>query len=172
MAKSPKSDPGFKVCSFCGKSADVARRLIAGPGVFICDECVHVCKKILDDEEEHLSVEFTEDIPKPREIKAYLDGYVIAQEQAKRTLSVAVYRGAAAEPFAQIRMATELTGVRKFLARLDATVPVRAVYEAGGCGYWLARAGWAAGDRREMAGQLRLPHPHHMALALLGGRQR
>ncbi|MCX7028974.1 MAG: ATP-dependent Clp protease ATP-binding subunit ClpX [Spirochaetes bacterium] len=91
MAKSPKSDPGFKVCSFCGKSADVARRLIAGPGVFICDECVHVCKKILDDEEEHLSVEFTEDIPKPREIKAYLDGYVIAQEQAKRTLSVAVY---------------------------------------------------------------------------------
>jgi ATP-dependent Clp protease ATP-binding subunit ClpX len=91
MAKSPKSDPGFKVCSFCGKSADVARRLIAGPGVFICDECVHVCKKILDDEEEHLSVEFTEDIPKPREIKAYLDGYVIAQEHAKRTLSVAVY---------------------------------------------------------------------------------
>jgi ATP-dependent Clp protease ATP-binding subunit ClpX len=91
MAKSSKSEPAFKVCSFCGKSADVARRLIAGPGVFICDECVHVCKKILDDEEEHLSVEFTEDIPKPREIKEYLDGYVIAQEQAKRTLSVAVY---------------------------------------------------------------------------------
>jgi ATP-dependent Clp protease ATP-binding subunit ClpX len=91
MAKSSKSDPAFKVCSFCGKSADVARRLIAGPGVFICDECVHVCKKILDDEEEHLSVEFTEDIPKPRAIKEYLDGYVIAQEQAKRTLSVAVY---------------------------------------------------------------------------------
>jgi ATP-dependent Clp protease ATP-binding subunit ClpX len=91
MAKSSKSEPAFKVCSFCGKSADVARRLIAGPGVFICDECVHVCKKILDDEEEHLSVEFTEDIPKPRAIKEYLDGYVIAQEQAKRTLSVAVY---------------------------------------------------------------------------------
>src|SRR4030042_250008 len=50
MAKSPKSDPGFKVCSFCGKSADVARRLIAGPGVFICDEGVHVWKKILADE--------------------------------------------------------------------------------------------------------------------------
>src|SRR5512137_558410 len=91
MAKSQKSDPGFKVCSFCGKSADVARRLIAGPGVFICDECVHVCKKILDDEEEHLSVEFTEDIPRPREIKGYLDQYVIAQEQAKKALSVAVY---------------------------------------------------------------------------------
>ena len=64
MAKTPKSE-GFKVCSFCGKSADVARRLIAGPGVFICDECVNVCKKILDEEEENLSIEFTEDIPKP-----------------------------------------------------------------------------------------------------------
>jgi transposase len=63
------------------------------------------------------------------------------------TLSVAVYRGQEAEPFAQTRMATELTGVRKFLARLDATVPVRAVYEAGGCGYWLARAirSWGMG---------------------------
>ena len=90
MAKTPKSD-GFKVCSFCGKSADVARRLIAGPGVFICDECVNVCKKILDEEEENLSIEFTEDIPKPREIKDYLDQYVIAQEQAKKVLSVAVY---------------------------------------------------------------------------------
>ncbi len=90
MAKPPKSE-GFKVCSFCGKSADIARRLIAGPGVFICDECVHVCKKILDEEEENLSLEFTEDIPKPREIKEYLDQFVISQEQAKKVLSVAVY---------------------------------------------------------------------------------
>ncbi len=90
MAKPPKSE-GFKVCSFCGKSADIARRLIAGPGVFICDECVNVCKKILDEEEESLSLEFTEDIPKPREIKEYLDQFVISQEQAKRVLSVAVY---------------------------------------------------------------------------------
>jgi ATP-dependent Clp protease ATP-binding subunit ClpX len=90
MAKPPKSE-GFKVCSFCGKSADIARRLIAGPGVFICDECVNVCKKILDEEEENLSLEFTEDIPKPHEIKEYLDQYVIAQEQAKKVLSVAVY---------------------------------------------------------------------------------
>ncbi len=90
MAKPQKND-GFKVCSFCGKSADIARRLIAGPGVFICDECVHVCKKILDEEEENLSTEFTEDIPKPREIKEYLDKYVISQEQAKKVLSVAVY---------------------------------------------------------------------------------
>jgi ATP-dependent Clp protease ATP-binding subunit ClpX len=90
MAKPAKSD-GYKVCSFCGKSADIARRLIAGPGVFICDECVHVCKKILDEEEENLSLEFTEDIPKPKDIKEYLDQFVISQEQAKKVLSVAVY---------------------------------------------------------------------------------
>jgi ATP-dependent Clp protease ATP-binding subunit ClpX len=82
---------GLKVCSFCGKSADTARRLIAGPGVFICDECVHVCKKILDEEEEILATEFQEDIPKPKEIKEYLDQYVIGQEDAKKVFSVAVY---------------------------------------------------------------------------------
>lgn len=80
-----------KLCSFCGKSADTARRLIAGPGVYICDECVSVCKKILDDEEEVFSTEFQEDIPKPKEIKRYLDQYVIGQEEAKKVLSVAVY---------------------------------------------------------------------------------
>jgi ATP-dependent Clp protease ATP-binding subunit ClpX len=69
----------------------MARRLIAGPGVFICDECVQVCKKILDEEDELLAGEFKEDIPKPKEIKEYLDQYVIGQEQAKKVLSVAVY---------------------------------------------------------------------------------
>ena len=82
---------GQKVCSFCGKNADVARRLIAGPGVYICDECVQVCKKILDEEEDVLSNEFLEEIPTPREIKKYLDLYVMGQEQAKKALSVAVY---------------------------------------------------------------------------------
>ena len=72
MAKTSKAN-GQKLCSFCGKSADTARRLIAGPGVYICDECVTVCKKILDDEEENLTAEFQEEIPKPKEIKRYLD---------------------------------------------------------------------------------------------------
>mgnify|MGYP003309972750 CR=1 FL=1 len=90
MAKTGKSD-GQKLCSFCGKSADTARRLIAGPGVYICDECITVCKKILDDEEEVLAAEFQEENPKPREIKAVLDDYVIGQERAKKILSVAVY---------------------------------------------------------------------------------
>ncbi len=80
-----------KVCSFCGKSADTARRLIAGPGVFICDECIDVCKRILDDEDRMVTDDLTEELPKPKEIKEFLDQYVIGQEQAKKVLSVAVY---------------------------------------------------------------------------------
>ena len=89
MGKTAKADD--KLCSFCGKTADTARRLIAGPGVYICDECVIVCKKILDDEEEVLSAEFQDEVPKPKEIKRYLDQYVIGQENAKKVLAVAVY---------------------------------------------------------------------------------
>ena len=90
MGKTSRNE-GQKVCSFCGKNADIARRLIAGPGVYICDECVHVCKKILDDEEDVLSNEFLDEVPTPHEIKEYLDQYVMGQEAAKKTLSVAVY---------------------------------------------------------------------------------
>lgn len=89
MAKT--RNDGLKVCSFCGKSADIARRLIAGPGVFICDECVNVCKKILDEEEDVLTSEFIDEVPTPQDIKGYLDNYVIGQEMAKKFLSVAVY---------------------------------------------------------------------------------
>ena len=80
-----------QVCSFCGKSADTARRIIAGPGVFICDHCVDVCRGILDEENQQLSTEFTGDIPTPKEMKAHLDQYIIGQEQAKKTLAVAIY---------------------------------------------------------------------------------
>ncbi len=80
-----------KVCSFCGKSADTARRLIAGPGVFICDECIDVCKRILDDEDRMITADLTEELPTPKDIKEFLDQYVIGQDQAKKVLSVAVY---------------------------------------------------------------------------------
>jgi ATP-dependent Clp protease ATP-binding subunit ClpX len=79
-------------CSFCGKNADMTRRLIAGPNdVFICDECVEMCRKILSEEDRDLSTQFTGDIPTPREIKSYLDLFVIGQDDAKKALSVAVY---------------------------------------------------------------------------------
>lgn len=80
-----------QTCSFCGKNADTARRIIAGPGVFICDHCIDVCKGILEEENQQLSTEFTGEIPTPKEMKAHLDQYIIGQEQAKKTLSVALY---------------------------------------------------------------------------------
>ncbi|MDC7232232.1 MAG: ATP-dependent Clp protease ATP-binding subunit ClpX [Spirochaetales bacterium] len=80
----------LKVCSFCGKHSDVAKKLIAGPGVYICDECVQVCNKIMS-EEENISSDFVDDIPTPKEIKEYLDQYVIGQDAAKKYLSVGVY---------------------------------------------------------------------------------
>ncbi|MBD2181564.1 ATP-dependent protease ATP-binding subunit ClpX [Planktothrix sp. FACHB-1355] len=108
---SPKYDSHLK-CSFCGKSQEQVRKLIAGPGVYICDECVDLCNEILDEElldsgptspqpsprsepsqkrrnrSSHLSLH---QIPKPREIKKYLDEHVIGQDEAKKVLSVAVY---------------------------------------------------------------------------------
>ena len=81
-----------RACSFCGKSADMARRLIAGPkDVFICDECVEMCRKILAEEDQELSTQFTGDVPTPKEIKDYLDFFCIGQDTAKKALAVAVY---------------------------------------------------------------------------------
>ncbi|EPY6468755.1 ATP-dependent Clp protease ATP-binding subunit ClpX [Clostridium sporogenes] len=78
-------------CSFCGKTQDQVRRLIAGPGVYICDECIELCSEIISDEfEDDIQVDLTS-LPKPTEIKIYLDQYVIGQEDAKKSLSVAVY---------------------------------------------------------------------------------
>lgn len=78
-------------CSFCGKSQDQVRRLIAGPGVYICDECIELCSEIIADEfDENISIEVGS-LSKPSEIKNYLDQYVIGQEEAKKALSVAVY---------------------------------------------------------------------------------
>src|SRR5699024_4549858 len=81
-------------CSFCGKDASQVKRLIAGPNVFICDECVELCKDIIDQEKIDLPDESFanfEDLPKPKEIKKILDQYVIQQEEGKKTLAVSVY---------------------------------------------------------------------------------
>lgn len=84
-------EKGQLKCSFCGKTQDQVRKLVAGPGVYICDECIELCNEIIEEEfGEETEINFT-DIPKPQEIKSILDQYVIGQEQAKKTLSVAVY---------------------------------------------------------------------------------
>ena len=78
-------------CSFCGKSQKQVKKLIAGPGVYICDECIELCNDIIEEElSEPTEVRF-EDLPKPREIFDFLNDYVVGQEQAKKILSVAVY---------------------------------------------------------------------------------
>ncbi|MFZ0012961.1 MAG: ATP-dependent Clp protease ATP-binding subunit ClpX [Acidimicrobiia bacterium] len=78
-------------CSFCGKSQKQVKKLIAGPGVYICDECIDLCNEIIEEEFSTTEeITFTE-LPKPSEIKTYLDDYVVGQEEAKRKLSVAVY---------------------------------------------------------------------------------
>src|SRR5436190_2475614 len=82
------------MCSFCGKSHSEVRKLIAGPGVYICDSCINVCKNILDkelsdDARRHTTT--TIRVPKPIDIRRQLDQYVIGQDQAKKTLSVAVH---------------------------------------------------------------------------------
>lgn len=85
---------GKPCCSFCGKREGQVKRLISGRGVFICDECVDFCKSMLDEEKENDAAEQlanAADLPKPQEIKAILDEYVIGQDEAKKTLSVAVY---------------------------------------------------------------------------------
>ncbi|HEX6308082.1 MAG TPA: ATP-dependent Clp protease ATP-binding subunit ClpX [Longimicrobiales bacterium] len=78
-------------CSFCGKSKESVKKFISGPSVYICNECVSLCNEILAEEEEREAAEAVPRVPTPREIKEILDQYVIGQEQAKRSLAVAVY---------------------------------------------------------------------------------
>ena len=92
MAKNENRSGGVR-CSFCGKPQEAVRKIIAGPGVFICDECVNLCTDIIEEEAyaEGKDLEELAQIPSPEEIKKVLDEYVIGQEEAKKTLSVAVY---------------------------------------------------------------------------------
>jgi ATP-dependent Clp protease ATP-binding subunit ClpX len=93
MVKNPvRGDDGkLLYCSFCGKSQHEVRKLIAGPSVFVCDECVELCNDIIREELEDRAESHAHKLPKPHEIKNVLDEYVIGQERAKKVLAVAVY---------------------------------------------------------------------------------
>ena len=90
MAKQEKMDRHLR-CSFCGKSRDEVRKLIAGPTVYICDECVNLCNDIIAEDWEEAKEEISSKLKKPSEIKHHLDQYVVGQERAKKILSVAVH---------------------------------------------------------------------------------
>ena len=79
-------------CSFCGKSQNDVRKLIAGPGVYVCNECIDICNEIINDDEQNESASVRTNLPKPQEIKSFLDEYVIGQDESKKRLSVAVYQ--------------------------------------------------------------------------------
>jgi len=90
MAKFSEADALLK-CSFCGKSQKQVKKLIAGPGVYICDECIELCNEIIEEELGEASLPVLAELPKPREIYAFLADYVVGQDATKKALSVAVY---------------------------------------------------------------------------------
>lgn len=93
MTKTPSKDDkkGTLYCSFCGKSQHEVKKLIAGPNVFICDECIGLCTDIITEEHQESAVKEAGKMPAPKKIKEVLDDYVIGQELAKKVLSVSVY---------------------------------------------------------------------------------
>ena len=86
-----EEDKGQLKCSFCGKTQEQVRKLVAGPGVYICDECIELCNEIIAEEFSEDAEVGLKDVPKPKEIRHILDQYVIGQDEAKKSLSVAVY---------------------------------------------------------------------------------
>ncbi|MBU1740499.1 MAG: ATP-dependent Clp protease ATP-binding subunit ClpX [Proteobacteria bacterium] len=106
MTKKGNGKTSDLVCSFCGKSQDEVKKLIAGPSVYICDECIELCNEIIAEEYEKDEAEAQLSIPKPKEIKTQLDDYVIDQDPAKKVLSVAVHNH-----YKRIETKVDLNGV-------------------------------------------------------------
>jgi ATP-dependent Clp protease ATP-binding subunit ClpX len=94
-------------CSFCGKSQKQVKKLIAGPGVYICDECIDLCNEIIEEELSETTEFSFDELPKPTEIRGFLNQYVVGQDDAKRTLAVAVYNH-----YKRVQAGGELTGKR------------------------------------------------------------
>jgi ATP-dependent Clp protease ATP-binding subunit ClpX len=91
MVRTGPATADLLTCSFCGKSQKQVKKLIGGPGVYICDECVELCNEIIDEELAELGESELRELPKPREINGFLDEFVVGQDVAKRALAVAVY---------------------------------------------------------------------------------
>jgi len=103
MAKFPEGE--LLKCSFCGKTQKQVKKLIAGPGVYICDECIDLCNEIIEEELSEPTETQTGELPRPREIFSFLDDYIVGQERAKKILSVAVYNH-----YKRVRAATTSAG--------------------------------------------------------------
>ena len=95
-------------CSFCGKSQNEVKKLIAGPSVYVCNECIDICNEIINDDEQSETASVRSALPKPQEIKAFLDEYVIGQDETKKRLSVAVYQHYKRIEMSKIRPDVEL----------------------------------------------------------------
>lgn len=95
-------------CSFCGKSQNEVKKLIAGPSVYICNECIDICNEIINDDEQAETANVRSTLPKPQEIKNFLDEYVIGQDETKKRLSVAVYQHYKRIEMSKIRQDVEL----------------------------------------------------------------
>ena len=95
-------------CSFCGKSQNEVKKLIAGPSVYICNECIDICNEIINDDEQAETATVRSTLPKPQEISAFLDEYVIGQDETKKRLSVAVYQHYKRIEMSKIRQDVEL----------------------------------------------------------------
>ena len=141
-------------CSFCGKSQHEVRKLIAGPSVFICDECVDLCNDIIREEvQESDDAEASDGLPVPQVIKTTLDDYVIGQDRAKRVLAVAVYNHYKRLRHGE-RSSREVELGKSNILSLDQQDPVRRCWQRRSRGYSMCLLQWLTPRRSPKQGTL------------------